>query len=132
MKLPKRLVMKNPNFSDLATSLLDKYFPESKNPYTNVKVEVTLKPNSFSKSEDKDYTQEVLISSTKNMKKEIINCACFVADMWIDDVVPKEDDLSLLDLPESVTVKIVNVDCEDDLSFQISLDYKTKATGVSK
>ena len=129
MKLPKVLKIKNPNFSKEAVKLIENHFPKRDTPYTNLKVDVLINPSNF--KNEKDFTQEVHISSTKNIQKTIIDCACFVADMWIEDIVPEDDELSLLDLPETIKVTFKNIDTSDDLSFIIAIDFRTKIQAVS-
>lgn len=104
------------NISDLAQEELNKAFPTSELPYTNINLEVTLE---ISNSEN--FTNIVNISSTKNIMKSVQDAAIFMADTWCNDVLSESDELSIDDLGLAT---IVIVDTPIEFTLKLEANFK--------
>lgn len=103
--------------SELAKKSLESIFPNREMPYTNINLKVEL--DIFM---NESFNNTVHVSSTKDIIKSINEAACLITDVWLNDILPEDDDLSINDFG-NVTVTIL--DLETPLVFDVEIDLSS-------
>lgn len=121
--------MKNCIFSEEAKASLFTEIKEhsTTNPLFNIKLEVTLCIDS---KENESKPDIVHVQSTTDIQQSILKGAEFVADMWIDDELPENDNLSVNDLI-GAEVKVVGAPTVYYVEFTVRSKVVPKQTPVT-
>lgn len=110
----------NDIFSEKAKTLISQLFPDTH--VTNVNLQICL---NFEGNRQNEF-QLVNIGSSHNIFQDIVKSAEFVADMWIDDELPEDDNYSINDLL-GAEIGIQGKDGLCNHFFVIAFELKTKA-----